>query len=162
MEPNDTRSNPRIFRQIMILQLQIISIWSENVPHFQRMLSGTLVIAIQNSLGNFASQTGGERNQSFAVFPQEIHINTGFDIKSLRVCFGNHITQIAISCFIPAQQYQMAGIRVKFMDAIKTSARCYIHFTTDNRFDSLRLAGAVKINCAIHNTMIGHSDCSLS
>ena len=48
----------------------------------------------------------------------------------------------------------MAGFGIKFMHLIKARTAGHIDLAADDRMDTLRLTGAVKINGAVHGTVV--------
>ena len=71
------------------------------------------------------------------------------------------MAQIFISGSVLAQQHQMVRITVNAMDFILHPATGNINLTTNDRFDSRRLGSLIKINAAIHDTMIRNGNGSL-
>ena len=67
----------------------------------------------------------------------------------------NEIGEIAVALLIFAQQHQMAGLAVKLMLLVKARARSNVDLAADDRLDALGLASAVKVDRAVHHTVVG-------
>ena len=90
------------------------------------------------------------------MLPQQIQIDPGSYIKSLYKGLAHHIGQVAVTRFILAQQYQMSGFGVILVYLVKSGTGRHIDLTADDRVDPLCLAGPVKVNSAVHHTMVGN------
>ena len=154
VQPQKTPVHLGLLGDAVILQFQIEVLFTEDVPHGQGVLLRPGVVAVQQPLGDLAGQTGGQRDQSLGVFPQQVQVDAGLDIKALDVCLTDHIGQVAVACLVFAQQHQMAGLRVKLVLLVKSGAAGHIHLAADNGMDALLLTGAVEVHRAVHDAVV--------
>ena len=52
----------------------------------------------------------------------------------------------------------MAGLAVEFVLLVKACARGDVHLAADDGLDALGLAGAVKVDRAVHHAVVGDGD----
>ena len=145
----------------VILQFQIEAVRAENFCHLQGMSLGGLVILFHQILGDRTGQTGGSRNQSLMILLQQFHIHTGFAVETTGKCLRNQHTEILIALAVFAQQHQMVRIIVNTMDTVFHLAAGQIYLTADDGLDARSLGSFIKINAAIHDTVICDRDGSL-
>ena len=90
------------------------------------------------------------------MLPQKGLIDTGFHIEALRPRQGHHVGEVAVALLVFAQQHQMAAFAVEFVDLIEPGAalRGHIDLAADDGLHALRLAGPVKVDDAVHNTVV--------
>ena len=94
--------------------------------------------------------------------PQQLHINTRFNIISLGKSAADHITQVFVSGFILAQKYKMISLLVLFIVPVKSGSGRNIHFTAYNWLYSRLFCLFIKINRSIHYAMVGNRHGTLS
>ena len=107
---------------------------------------------IQQKLGDIAGQARAQRDQPFAVLLQQIIIHARAIIKTARPARADQRGQVLIARLIFAQQYQMAVIAGNAGFVIHIGAD--VNLAPDYRMDALRLAGAIKIQHAVHHAVI--------
>ena len=140
----------------VILELQIEVVLPEDLRELQGIGLGVVILPVTQSPRDLSRQAGAEGNKSSAVGPQQLQINAGLDIKALHKGHGHQIAEIPVPLLVPAQQHQMAALRVEFMDLVKASAflGSHIDLAADDRLDALSLTGSVEIDSSIHNTVV--------
>ena len=89
---------------------------------------------------------------------QHFHVHTGFIIISFRKATADDFHEIRIAGIVLRQQHQMM---ITFFPAgqflVKTGIRSHIHFAAQDWLDPRFSGCPVKIDHAVHNTMVG--DC---
>ena len=89
------------------------------------------------------------------VLLQQLHIDTRLVIISFRKSAAHNLHQVLIALVILRKQHQMV---ITILPAgqlfIKPGIRCNIDLTPKNRINALCLACLIKINHAIHDSMI--------
>ena len=138
----------------VILQFEIKIVLPEKLLHLQGILFCTLIVSVEDPLGDLAGQTRRQGDQPLRVRPKQLQINAGLYIKPLHKSLAHHVGQIPIARFILAQQHQMPGFGIIFMDLVKPCAGGHIDLASDDGVNALRLAGSVKINGAVHHAVI--------
>ena len=148
----------------VVLQFQIEPVRPEQRCHFQSVGLGVVVLSVPQAAGNLTRQTGGQGDQALGVLPQQLLVNAGLYVKALRPRQGHHVGEVAVALLIFAQQHQMAALAVEFVDLIEPGAalRGHIDLAADDGLDALRLAGPVKVDDAVHNTVVRDGACSLA
>ena len=96
------------------------------------------------------------------VFLQQFQIHAGFSVKTAGEAFRNQHAQILVTLPVLTQQNQMIGIIVNAMDPVFHSSAGQINLAANDGLDSRSLGSLIKINTAIHHTVICDRDGSLS
>ena len=156
MHPQQRPVDDGLVGNAVILQFQVVVVLAEQIVHLQGVGLGPLVIVVQDPLGHLAGQASRQGDQTFMVFPQQIHIDAGLVVKALHIGLGHHVAQIPIARLILAQQHQVPGFAVEFMCLVKPAAAGHVDLTADNGMDALRLAGPVKVDDAVHGAVVGN------
>ena len=94
------------------------------------------------------------RDRSLAVLPEQVHIDARFHIKALGKAERHHMDEVAVAGHILAPQNQMAVPFAITIAALNTRLRRQLYLAANHRMDALGLAGAVKINHAVHHAVI--------
>ena len=142
----------------MILQLQIEVIRPEEFRVRLRGGLGAGIILAHQLLRNLSGQTGGEGNKAFMVFLQQFQIHPGLPVKPLHKGLRNHIAQITVAGFVPAQQNQMVGLVIHAVDAVMPASGRHINLAADDRLHARSLGGLVEVDDAIHDAMVRDCD----
>ena len=161
VHPQQGAVNNGLVGNAVILQLQIEVALPQNVPHFQRVGLGPVVIAVDDATGDLTGQTGAETDQTLAVGAEQVKVDTGPDVEALDICLRHHIGQVAVARLVFAQQHHMAGLGIKLMLLVKAGTAGHIHLAADDGVDPLRLAGPVKVDSAVHGAVIRNGAGSL-
>ena len=77
-------------------------------------------------------------------------------------CLGNQQAEVFIAFPILAQQHQMIRVIIHTMDTVSYGAARKIYLTADDWFDTCSLRCFIKVNTAIHHTVICDGYCCLS
>ena len=89
------------------------------------------------------------------IFPQQLQINTWLIIISFGKSTADNLHQVLIALVILRKQHQMViAVLPAGQLFIKPGIRCNIDLTPKNRINALCLACLIKINHAIHDSMI--------
>jgi hypothetical protein len=89
---------------------------------------------------------------------KKLKIDAGLGIKAFRVCLGYHVTEVAVSCFVFAEQKQVIPCAVCFVAFIKAGACRHIDLASDDGLYPFIFAGAVKIDNAVHGAVVCDGD----
>ena len=145
-----------LFLHPMILQFQEKISFSKNVLIPKCRCLSFFIHPTQDILLYLTGQTCTERNDPFMKFLQYFNIYPRFIIITFRKSSGYDLHQIVISDIIFCQKYQMVVTVITASDSlfIESGSRCNIDLAPENRFDSCCFCRTVKINHAIHHTMI--------
>ena len=143
-----------ILRQPVILNLQEEIIHPENILKLQRFPSGPVIIPVQQTKLNPAGETGRQGDDALTVRPEFLFINPRLEIKSPFICIGDNLNQIVVSLIVFCQKNQMTPGPVLHRILILHAPHRGIHFTSDDRLDSLLPAFFIEINDTEHSPMI--------
>ena len=92
------------------------------------------------------------------IFLQKLQIHTRFIIKSFHKSLGNDLHQIAVTLVVLCQKNQMViTVFSTSCFTVKAGSRCNINFTAQDRIDSRSSCRTVKIDHAVHHTMVRNS-----
>ena len=146
----------------MVLQFQIESLRTKNMRHLQSIIFGRLIIFVHQVLGNTTGQTGRGSDQTFMILFQQLQVHTGFTVETMGKGFGNHQAEIFITLPVFTEQYQMIGVIINAMDTVFHSTAGNIHLTADDGLHSCCLGSFVKVDAAVHNTVVRNGNCRLA
>ena len=167
--------------ETLILDLQV-EVLAENLPEFQCHALRLIEAVLQDSRLHFAAEAGGERDEPFAVFPQQFLVNARFVVEAFGEAFGDQLAEIGEPHGIFRQQHQViarvpaaAGVHAVFQAffggvlilgvqlAIEAGARRHVDFAAQ---DGLHrpisilvrgfLTGIEKAHHAEHVAVIRH------
>ncbi|MPM66798.1 hypothetical protein SDC9_113709 [bioreactor metagenome] len=140
----------------VVLKLQIKAVRPENLRHFQRHGFGGFILSVSYPPGYFPGKARGQGNQPPVVLPQQLHVDAGLNVKPLGPRHGHHVGQIAVPLLVFAKQHKMAALRVKLVLLLKPGPASggHVDLAADDGLDSRVLAGAVKVNRAVHHPVI--------
>ena len=143
---------------LMQLHLKVIIV-SENLLKFLHYRFGFSPIAMHDGLGQLASQTGRTTDNPFVISAQQLLIYARMIIVTLRKCIRDHLGQIVVACLVFGQKNQVMSPIFTSPFFVKTAARCDIHLTTQNRFDTLFDRCIVKLFHSEHIAVVGNGEC---
>ena len=118
-QAHDPRDHRLLLRNPVVLDLQVVPVLPEQLPHLQGVGLGSLVVAVSQAAGDLPGQTGGQGDQPLAVGPQQVHIDPGLDVKPLGEGHGHHVAQVAVALLVPAQQHQMPRRAVQLVHPVE-------------------------------------------
>ncbi len=146
----------RLVLDAVILKLQIKVVRAKNLRQLQGVTLGVLILPVPQPPGNLPRQAGGEGHQAPAVFPQQLQVNPGLDIKALGPGQGNHVREVPVALLVLAEEHQMAALGVELMDLVgQAAALCRdVDLAADDGLNPLRLAGPVEIHRAVHDPVV--------
>ena len=139
----------------MILHLEIEMVAVENLQKLFAQLVRTVHIPFRQRARNHARKAGRQADQALAVLPQQIHIDARLHIEALSKAERHHMDQVAVAGHILAQQNQVAVPLPIQVAAVKARVRRKVHLAPDDRMNALGLAGAVKVDHAVHDAVVG-------
>ena len=144
-------------RDAVVLELQIVAVLPKQLPHLQGGLLCLLIVPRHQQLGDLSPQAGGAGDQSAAVLPQQVQVDARLNVKALQKRLGDHVGQIAVALFVPAQEHQVGEGGVKLVDLLKAGAAPggHIDLAADDGLDPRLPAGPVKVDRPVHDAVIG-------
>ena len=86
---------------------------------------------------------------------QKVKIHSGLPVKTMNKALRNHEAEVFIACSVLAQKDKMVWIVVNSMDTILHFSPGHINLTANNGLNPGGFGGLVKIDTAIHDTMVG-------
>ncbi len=75
-----------LFVKSVVLYLEKIIVFAENIPVPQRGFFSLFVVIIEKSLRNFTGKTGGEAYKPLMVFFEQLFVNSGLCVEAFRPC----------------------------------------------------------------------------
>ena len=92
------------------------------------------------------------------IFAKDFIIHTRLIVKTFNKTFGHYLHKIMISRIILSKKYKMIiSVISRPCLFVESRPRCNIYLASDNRFSSFLQGCPVKIDHAIHDTMICNS-----
>src|SRR5207248_1416551 len=84
---------------------------------------------------DFTVQTGGQADETLAVFREQILVDAWLVIKTLEVSFGNELDEIFVAGFVLTKKDQVVWPARRRV-AILSGGFRNIHLATDDRFNA--------------------------
>ena len=141
----------------VVLELQVVAVLPEPLPHLQGHLFGLVVVPGGEQLGHLAPQAGGAGDEAAAVLLQQVQIDTGLHVKALQEGLRHHVGQVPVPLLVPAQKHQVGEVGVILVHLLEPGPAPggHIHLTADDGLDPLRLAGLVEVDHPVHDAVVG-------
>ena len=96
------------------------------------------------------------------IFFKQFQIRSGLAVKSIGIGLGYDLTQILVALHILAQQHQMVAFVVDAVNPVGHPPGGHIDLAADDGLDACGLGGFIKIDTAVHDTMVGNRNRRLS
>ena len=145
----------RVVGQVVVLQLQVVAVLPEQLPHLQGGGLGPLVVARQDQPGHLPGLAGRQGDEPRRVLPQQLLVDAGLDVKPLGEGGGVQAAQVAVALLIAAQEDQVIHGGVHPVDPVGAAAGGHVHLAADDGLDPLRLTGLVEVHHAVHGPVVG-------
>ena len=142
-------------RNAVVLNFKVEMLPVKNIEELLAEVIRAVHIAVRQRTRNRARQTGRQTNQTFAVRAQQLHVDTRLHIEAFRETARHHVDEVAVAGHVLAQQDEVRVPLAVDVAAVKARMRRQIHLAADDRMDPLGLAGAVKVDHAVHDAMVG-------
>ena len=146
----------------VILQLKVEIAFSKDAFHLAGIVPGIFVFFIQQILLNTACQAGRQSDQTLVMLLQQRNIHTGLAIETVHKGFRHQQAQIFITLTVLAQQNQVVRIVIDAVDTVTHQPPGHIDLTADDRLDACCFGSLVKIDAAVHNTVVCDRNGALS
>ena len=141
--------------QLVILQLQVVAVLPEQLPHLQGGGLGPLVVARQEQPGHLPGLAGRQGDQPPGVLAQNLLVDAGLDVEPLGEGGGVQIAQVAVALLIAAQEDQVVHGGVVLVYLVGELPGGHVDLAADDGLDPLRLAGLVEVHHAVHHPVVG-------
>ena len=117
------------------------------------VLAAVIILAVGYVL--YDANAGGHADKALAVPAQKLHIDARLHVKALGERGRDHMDEFFVAGHVLAQQDEVRVPLAVDVAAVKARMRRQIHLAADDRMDPLGLAGAVKVDHAVHDAMVG-------
>ena len=139
----------------MILKFKEEIPFSEDLLVGQRSFLRLFIEAPGQEPGNFARKACGSADDPLMVFTEDLFVYTRPVIIAVHISRRDDLHKVGIPCIVLRQQDQMIiTVLARRIFPVKTGARSHVHFTAENRTDSLAHAFLIEINDAKHHAVI--------
>ena len=146
----------------VILYLEIEMLPVEDLEKFLADLIGLVHISVRNRARNRAREAGGHADEALAVSAQKLHVDARLHVKTLGERGRDHMDEVFVAGHVLAQQDEVAVPFAVDVAALVARMRREVDLAADDRMDALRLAGAVKVDHAVHDAVVGQRTRGLS
>ena len=154
-QAQDARVDRLLLREVVVLDLQVVSVLAEQLPHLQGVGLRPLVVAGAQPPGDLPPQAGGQGDEAPAVGAQQVHVDPRLDVKALGKGHGHHITQVSVALLVPAKKHQVPGGRVQLVHPVEPGAGGHINLAANDGLDPRPLAGPVEVHRTVHHPVVG-------
>ena len=155
MEPDQPLGGLFLFREAVVLNLQIKILRPEQRPKLQSLGFGPLVVVLYKHLGDGPGQTAGEADQPLRVLVQQRPVDAGLDVKAVGKGSADQIAEILIARLVLAQQHKMGIVVIPAMLLVAHVPGRHIYLAANDGLDPRRKAGLVKGHRAVHDPVVG-------
>ena len=87
---------------------------------------------------------------------QKVKIHSGLSVKAMNKGFRNHEAEVFIACSVLAQKHKMVWVVIDSVNTILHFSPGHIDLTANNGLNPGGFGGLVKVDTAIHDTMVGN------
>jgi hypothetical protein len=169
-EPHEVPVQRPVDVQALILHFQEKVVLAENVTQLVSVGARLIVVALQQWLGDGTFQTGRKRDQSLAVFGQQVVIDARLVVKAFEKTGGHQLHQVAIAFRRLAKKHEVIGIALpgfargasigaaRIGAAIVPAAACHVYFAADDRLHAPRRGLMIELLGGEQIPVIGDSD----
>ena len=152
--------NPRVHlplqRNSVVHDLQEEVILSEDIPVAERGPAGLLIAVRREISRHFSRQAGGGADQALVILLQSFQIHPGTVVEALGKTPGDDLHQICVARIVLCQKNQMVVLVLAGPHLpVKPGSGRHIDLAADDGLDSRILRRTVKINDAVHGTVVG-------
>jgi len=146
-----------LFLQAVVLQLDEIVAFTEDVGVGAGQLQGAFQVAAQDAGGDLAVQAGGGADEPLAVFGQGFQVDARLVIEALQVSQRDQAGQVGIALGGLAQQELVVGLGAGLLLALafQHGAVGHVGLAADDRPDARVLGFLVEIDDPVHDPVIG-------
>ena len=110
---------------------------------------------MEESSIDFSCQACAGGNQSLGGGLQDFRVNPRLVIEALNIGEAREVAQVSVTRFIFCEQDEMeVGLSAAFLFSIMATAICDVSFHANDGFDALLSTSLVKLDCAVHVSMI--------
>ena len=142
-------------RNAVILNLEVKMLSVKNIEELLAEVIRAVHIAVRQRARNRTRQTRRQTNQTLTVLAQQLHVDTRLHIKALGEAARHHVDEVAVAGHVLAQQDEVRVPLAVNVAAVESRMRCKVHLTADDWMNALCLAGAVKVDHAVHDAVVG-------
>ena len=155
VEPQQPPGHLLLLRDAVVLELQVVAVLPEQLPHLQGMGLGPLVVPGKQQPGQPSRQAGGQGDEALAMGPQQVHVDPGLAVKALGEAPADHGGEVPVAGLVPAQQHQVIGLVVQVLGLVEPGPGGHIDLTADDGLDALGLGRLVEVHRAVHDPVVG-------
>ena len=156
-EPQESRQNLPLLGQVVVLQLDVVTVRSKDFGHGHSRGARAVVVPCQEAAGHVARQAGGQRDESSVVTAQKLHVHARTTVKSLCKSKGNQGHKVAVSLHVLTEQHQVivrALARLKSA-LVKAGGGGNVDLAPDDGLDARLAAGLIEGDSTVENAMVG-------
>ena len=128
------------------------------VEDFEELLAdfvGFVHVSVRNRAGDRAREARGHTDKSLAVLAQQLHVDARLHVEAFGKRERHHMNEVFVAGHVLAQQDKMAVPLAVDIAAVVARMRREIDLAADDRVNALRLAGAVEVDYAVHDAVVG-------
>ncbi len=155
------RQNTLLVCIAVILYFDKIVIFTENIAVFQSCFFCRFIIVLRKIARNFARKAGRKSDYALMMLAEKLLIDPRFLIKSFGESGRNKLDQIFIASIVFAKKNEMIA-PVHHMFLAETGTVRNVNLASDYRLYSVFVCFAVKINNAIHCTVVCYGNSGLT
>ena len=145
------------FINVVPLQFQEEVFAAEDILIPADLLSGGVILAVVRQSRDFRSQTAAGADQSIGVGGQERLVDARLVVESVQLRGGCDRQQVLIAAHIFRQQQQVMRVAVEAGVAVGHATLRQVGFHADDWLDAGVRAGAIEIQDAEHDAVVGDS-----
>ena len=144
-----------LLRNAVILQFQEEIPLPENAGHFLCVLLRGIVVFFHQVLGDCTGKARGQGDQPLMVLPEQLKVDSGLAVKAVDKGFRHQIAEVFVPRSVFTQQHQMIGVIVDPVYPVGHAPAGDVDLAADDRLDSGGFGGFIKVDAAVHHTVVG-------
>ena len=148
-----------LFGNAVVLKFKEEIVLTENIPVLICRPPRAFIIAAGDGFRNLSREAGGQADDALVVFSKYLLVHAGLIIIAVCKAGGHNVCQVGIALIVLGQKDQMiVSVLARHIVPVKSAVRSHVDLAADDRTDPLGFALLIKINTAVHNTVVG--DCT--
>ncbi len=151
---NEGFVNPFLFGYAVILKFKEEVVRSENLSELTSQLFSRCDVIPQNCTTNGACKASACSDQTLVIFSQQFLVGTRLVVKAFKVSLADDFDEVVVSDLVLAQEQEVMSLSVLARTSVISALRRVVDFSTEYRFNACFGASLIKLNDAIHDTVI--------
>ena len=152
-DPRQAGQNALFLLDAVILQLDKEVLTPKEITVIHRLFQRAVIVVLQQPLRYLTGKAGGQANQSLVILLKQSVVDARLVVKALGEAERHQLDQILVAGVVFAEEDHVVIVLIGAF--FEPRLRRDIDLAADNGMDALLLTGAVKVDHAVHDAVVG-------